>query len=171
MSNTFQAQHKFDPAAMRHYLNGELSVLHCHHYTALFTQLANDAKLLKGAQQMTEAAAETMFPPLQKYFKDNQIIDKKIRAEAASAYFAYIGLGKVQIDLEAGKAIMTHSHIDEGWKKKWGNAAKSINFIGQGFLMAAAAAIENSTPSAYNVDETESIACGKNASKFTITKK
>ena len=39
----FEIDHRFDPVKNRHYLNGFCSVLHCHHYATLYTQLADDA--------------------------------------------------------------------------------------------------------------------------------
>ena len=40
---TLELDHKFSPKESRHFINGTQSVFHCHHYTALYTQLAMDA--------------------------------------------------------------------------------------------------------------------------------
>lgn len=164
-------QAKFDPDKCRQYLNNELTVFHCHHYTALFSQLADDAALLKGAKLLAEAAAESMLVPLKKYCNENGLTTSADKTAIAEQYFAYVGLGCIKIDVAANTAIMTSAHVDDGWIKKWGKRAKPVNFIGQGFVAAAFALANDDAPDAYQVDEIESIVSGADASKFTITKK
>lgn len=161
---------KFDPDRCRQYLNDELSVFHCHHYATLFTQLADDAKLFDGERHLTESSSEAMLPPMKKYCEDNAIssIDDKI--SIAEQYFSYVGLGKVDIDVKAWSATMQNAHVDEGWIKKWGNRDEPVNFIGQGFIVAAFALAHGGKPSSYKVTETQSIVSGAATSKFIVEK-
>jgi hypothetical protein len=46
----FEIDHKFDPIRNRHYMNGVCTVLHCHHYATLYTQLADDAEQFAGVR-------------------------------------------------------------------------------------------------------------------------
>ena len=173
MSISLNTKQVFDKQRMRHYLNGELSVLHCHHYSTLFTQLADDADWLNGPQLLAESAEESIYPVLSKYFNDENVSSMEDRIAIAEQYYAHVGLGQVTI-LASGQewnAEMPHAHVDEGWIKKWDTRNKAVNFIGQGFLAAAVAAINNEQPGSYRVAEIQSIVKGAETSKFTITKK
>ncbi|MBN1435694.1 MAG: hypothetical protein JW936_01345 [Sedimentisphaerales bacterium] len=173
MSIELQTKQVFDSERMRHYLNGELSVLHCHHYSTLFTQLADDAQLLKGAKLLHEASAESFYPVLTKYYRENNVTSTEEKVAIAEQYYGFVGLGQVQLTLSdnGATAEMQHSHVDEGWIKKWGNREEPVNYIGQGFLAAAVAAINGNSTGSYSVKETQSIVAGAQTSQFTITKK
>ena len=167
----FKVESRFDPVSCRQYLNDELTVFHCHHYTTLFSQLADDADLIKGAKHLKDAAAEAMLSPMKKYCDENNITSIEDKASIAEQYFSYVGLGKISINVEANSATMTNSHVDEGWVKKMGKGDKPVNFIGQGFIEAAFALVNGDTPDAYEVAETQSIVSGADTSEFGITKK
>ena len=167
----FEAEHHFDSEKMRHYLNGTLSVLHCHHYSTLFAGLACDAVHLRGTELLTEAAAETFHPTLKSYYEQHKIDSITDRIAIAEQYYKYIGLGDVSLEFgkKGGTATMKHSHVDEGWIKKWGRADKRVNYIGEGFIKAAWAAIFNkSNWSEIKVDETQSIVKGASTSRFDL---
>jgi predicted hydrocarbon binding protein len=173
MSVEFKSTQVFDDERMRHYNNDELSVMHCHHYSTLFSQLADDAKLLKGPKLLFEAAEESFYPVLAKYFNENNIDSIEDRASIAEQYYGFVGLGQVSITPgeQGGSAQMQHSHVDEGWIKKWGNRDEAVNFMGQGYLAAAFSAIHGNERGTYQVRETQSIVSGADTSEFTITKK
>ena len=173
MSVEFIANQKFDGDKMRHYLNDELSVLHCHHYVSLFSQLADDAELLKGAKLLIESSEDTFYNILVKYFKDNNINTTEERQSISEQYFSFIGMGTVELKLSnnGGTAEMKHSHVDEGWIKKWKTREKPVNYIGQGYLAGAFSAIFDSELNTYEVEETQSIVSGSPTSKFVINKK
>lgn len=167
-----QIKQEFDPNQKRHYTNGECYVLHCHHYSALFTQLADDAKDLDGPNQLRNAFAEAIYPILQKYYQENAVTAISDRLAVAEEYCIFSGLGKIKITLEGnqGKAEMIHSHIDEGWIKKFGKRDHAINYIGQGFLDAVFSAVTGNAIHSFKVEETQSIVCGAPTSQFTIAK-
>ena len=66
---------------------------------------------------------------------------------------------------------MDNSHVDEGWIKKWGNRDKPVNFIGQGYVAAALAAIYDLPAGSYDVYETQSIVSGADTSRFSLVRK
>ena len=173
MTVTFKADQVFDRQRMRHSLNGEVSVLHCHHYSTLFTQLADDADWLNGPQLMVESAEESFYPVLCDYYRENGVQTPEERVRIVEQYFGHIGLGQLTLKSQGDEwsAEMAHSHVDEGWIKKWGNRDKAVNFVGQGFLAAAVAAINDDSQGVYRAAETKSIVKGADASKFTITRK
>ena len=165
---TLKVETRFDADRCRQYLNDELTVFHCHHYTTLFTQLADDAESLEGRKHLREAAAESMLAVLQRYCSSHNITAPADKIDIAQQYYAYVGLGKVRIDLAANSAEMEHSHVDEGWIQRWGKRDKPVNYIGQGFLAAAFALAHGEASSAFAVDETQSLVAGAATSKFSI---
>lgn len=171
MGAEFKADQVFDSNKMRHFLNKEGIVFHCHHYATLFSQLADDAKLIKGPLLMVQTTEETFFPILSKYYKENSIDSKEDRISIAEQYYGFIGLGEVKINIDDGTAQMPHAHVDEGWVKKWSKRDTPVNYIGQGYLAAAFAAITDNPIGSFQVDETESIVSGAASSQFTINKK
>lgn len=173
MTAALNIQHHFDAERNRQYLNGELTVFHCHHYASLFSQLADDAKMFEGARLLSEAAEEAFLPVLSKYFNEQDLMNKVDRTRAAEQYFAYVGLGQLSlnVDEQGGTAEMPYSHVDEGWLKKWESRPEPVNFIGQGYVAAALSAITGNPAGSFVVEETQSIVAGADSSKFKISKK
>ncbi len=166
----FVANQTFDSDRMRHYLNGKVSVLHCHHSATLFTQLATDAEDMNGPALLTEASSETFYPVLRDYYRENTVSEIDDRIAIAEQYCAFIGLGEIELGFSdnTGYASMKHSHVDEGWVQKWGQRDSRVNFIGEGFIRAAWAAIFDKSPSECKVEETQSIVSGSSTSKFAL---
>jgi predicted hydrocarbon binding protein len=147
--------------------------MHCHHYSTLFSQLADDAQMFQGPKLLSDASEESFYPVLVKYFQENNVSSIEERAAIAEQYFSFIGLGQIQINVtdQDCSAQMKHSHVDEGWIKKWGKRDEPVNFIGQGYLAAAFSAINGQECGSYKVQETQSIVSGQTTSQFTITRK
>jgi len=166
----FQPNQQFDGKKMRHYVNGQTSVLHCHHYASLFSQLADDAQDFQGPKLLADASCETFGQVLCDYFKKNNVTDTCDRIAIAEQYCVFSGMGEIQFQFgpNSGTAVMSHCHVDEGWVKKWGQRDKPVNFIGQGFIQGCWGAIFDRQPSECKVEETQSIVCGAGTSQFTI---
>ena len=165
--------HVFDPKSCRHYDNSVPSVLHCHHYASLYCQLADDAEQFNGRQLLRRASELAFLPVLKKYFAEHQVADCGERVALAEEYWKSMGFGTLKFDWVgelSSAAHMDHSHVDEGWIKKWGTREKPVNFIGQGYLSAAMAAIYDLPAGSYTVYETESIVSGAAASRFSLVR-
>lgn len=170
MTIKFEGNKVFDFDQKRFYLNEQATVLHCHHYTTLLTQLADDAKKFDGPKIMFAAAEESFYPILIEYFKKHNISEPESRTSIVEQYYSYIGLGLMKLDVENNSAELFHSHIDEAWQQKWTSSDKPINYLTQGFLAAAFCAITDNNTGMFNVTEVQSIACGGKTSKFIIGK-
>lgn len=166
----FIGEQVYDSKLMRHFLNGSATVLHCHHYAALCTKLALDATNSGGPELLADASAETFGQLLKKYLREHDIKTVSDRIAIAEQYFAFVGLGEIKFEGEAdgGTVSITHSHVDEGWLKRWGQNDRPINYIGQGYIKGAWAAIFDRKPSTLNVEEVQSIVCGAPMSRFSI---
>jgi len=166
----FWMDHRFDAKTTRHFINGQVSVLHCHHYMSLYTQLAMDAG---ETDLLMKVAEDTFLGVLNEYFEDHDVNDLETMAGIACDYYAAIGLGKMEVQYmgeNSGKVILTRSHVDEGWLKKWGNFDKPINYVTAGFISALFSAVYERPPGSYRTIENESIVKGAKVSEFSVVR-
>ncbi len=166
--------HKFDPKSCRHFNNGKIGVLHCHHYATLYCQLADDADMVDGKELLRRSAEYAFWPLLSGYFKEHGVEKVDERVALCEEYWKLSGMGLLsfgRVGKMSAAASMAHSHVDEGWLKKWGKRDKPVNFIGQGFLAAAMAAVYGMPPGSFAVNEKQSIVSGAEASVFAIVRK
>lgn len=164
----------FDPTRSRHYVNGQTTVLHCHHYSTLYAQLADDATLFDGKSILRNTTEHTFFNTLTRYCTDKQITSREDRINACEQYWAWSGMGDLTLTSwseTGGRAEMSRSHLDEGWIRKWGKRPEPVNFITQGYLAAAWSVIGGHPEGTYQVNETASIVAGAEKSIFSVTRK
>lgn len=170
----FEIDHKFDAKTCRHYLNGICSVLHCHHYATLYTQLADDAKDFSGERLLKEAAEDTFYESLRSYYEQKGIEDLADRITVAEQYWQAVGMGLIRFQ-GVGKyelvAEMEYSHVDEGWLKKWGSRSEPVNFMTSGFVAAVACLLSGRPPRSFGVKETSSLVSGDAVSTFKAVSK
>ena len=161
--------HIYDSTRNRHYLNGASTVLHCHHYTTLITQLAEDAVHFDGHRFLMEAAEECFYEVLGKYYQTYEIDSVEEKVQAAENYWKLVGMGIIRFT-SIGRydvtAEMDYSHVDEGWLKKWGGHDKPVNFITAGFVAAVAALATNMERRSFAVEQTKGLVCGDDVSAF-----
>lgn len=162
---------RFDRRRMFQYVNDEPSVLHCHHYATLFAKVAIDQAASDGPRLLAEAMEDAAYLVLTRYFIAHDVAGTVERKSAAEEYSALMGLGLLRIDggARGGSAAMQHAHVDEGWIKKWGTYDRPVNFMGQGYIAAAFAAIHDRPIRSYAVEERSSIVKGDPKSTFAIT--
>lgn len=166
----------FDPRTCRHAILGFQAVLHCHHYLTLSCQLAEDCDFVDGKQIMRNAAEDTFYLVFNNYFCEHKITDLKERISIIEQIYILIGLGNLKFEYfgtDSAKAVMTHSHVDQGWIKKWGprENGKPVNFVTQGIIQAAFNAINRLPKSSSKCSEIKSIVCGDKTSQFTVVLK
>lgn len=172
MSNELKTDHKFDPNLNRHYLIGRQSVLHCHHYSTLYTQVAFLAHDMDGVKNLKESGEEVFGDLLKEYFQKNAVGSADERLRIAELYWKAVGMGLIEIsssDESGGAAQMSYSHLDEGWLKKWGAPAEPVNLFTRGFLAGAFSAIYGKPNGTYRVEETKSLAKGDDVTEFRIS--
>lgn len=175
MAKELIAERTFDSSRCRHYINDVTSVMHCHHYASLYTQLADDAgDMFDGHKILHDTSEETFYPILKDYFNNNKITAVEDRVSIVEQYWVFTGMGKLiikEITPKGGTAEMPFSHVDSGWIKKWGHREKPVNFIGCGYIAAAFASIFDLPVGSYQVIETKSIVANNEKSVFSIEKK
>jgi predicted hydrocarbon binding protein len=172
MTHEVVYDHVFDPETKRHYLNGTLTVLHCHHYLTLYTQLAIDAG---ETALLQESARESFKKMLARYFDmhlEGAPLDEKL--DTACEYYSLLGLGKMKpvfIGDDSGEVELTASHTDSGWMKKWGEYDKPVNYVTAGYIEAMFEVLLNAPEKAFSATEVESIVMGADSSKFRIIRR
>lgn len=172
IQNEVRYDHYFDQNTKRHYVNNIQSVLHCHHYLVLYTQLAMDAGVTELLKECSRYSFRDM---LKSYFADNPDIDSiQERIEIGCQYYSLVGLGKMVVKFlgtESGKVELLSSHNDEGWKKKFGNFDKPINYVSAGFVEALFEAVLDLPAKTFEAIETESIVMGAEKSTFCVIRR
>jgi hypothetical protein len=165
----FEIEHTFDPVKNRHFLNGDCTVLHCHHYSTLYVQLALDAKDFEGVRHLVENAEDVFYNVLNRYYQAKNITSIADKVAVAEEYWKISGMGIIKfsaIGKYAVTAEMEYSHLDEGWLKKWGSHDQPINFFTTGFVAAVADLTNNNPPRSFQAKEIKSLVCGDEKSVF-----
>ena len=161
----------FDTASCRHKIADDTVVLHCHHFSSLYTQLAMDCSMLDAKALLAECSEDAWKDFLGEYYRANGITKLAERIALAEQAFAAAGLGRMRVTCagsESGEVTLESSHLDSGWLKKWGQSNSPVNFIASGFISALFAAAFNRPVRSYVATETQSIACGAPCSRFTV---
>lgn len=164
-------ERRFDPKSYRHSVNGKTHVLHCHHYSTLYAQLAEDCGMLDGRKLLREVAEDSFHEVLRDYYAARAVTDLAGRVAIAEQYFAFTGLGRMQITCagpDSGEVTLSHSHLDEGWVKKFGQRAEPVNYIACGFIAAVFSLLFGRPARSFSVKEKESIVSGAGRSLFVV---
>lgn len=162
----------FDAKSCRHQVNDITVVMHCHHYSTLYTQLAMDCRMLDATRLLAECAEDAWYEFLREVFHRQQADDLASRVALAEQTFAAVGLGKLRVacaGLDSGEVVLEHSHLDEGWQLKWGQHDTAVNFIGAGYIAGMFAALFDRPLRSFLVKEVESIVCGAERSRFVVS--
>lgn len=165
-----KVKHTFDPETYRHQLNGHEAVLHCHHYMTLTTKLAEDFADLGAVKVLRESAEDSIRPMLDDYFANEGVSSPEDRLQVGAAYFSVMGLGKMEVtgSADGGEVTLSHSHVDDGWLKKWGQHDKPINHFTCGFVAAMFAAAFDKPARSFEVTESASKVMGAAASQLAV---
>lgn len=162
-------ERKFDPLRCRHSVNGETYVLHCHHFATLYTRLAEDCGMLDGKKLLRDAAENTVYQVLAKYYADHGIESFADRIAIGEQYYSFAGLGEMQVvsaGADSAEVDLVHSHLDAGWIKKWGPRDKPVNHISCGYVAGMLAAALGVGQQRFSVTEAASIVCGAERSRL-----
>ena len=169
--NDLMLDHIFDRKTKRHYLNGHVSVLHCHHYASLYTQLALDAK---ETELLADTSEESFYDILVEYFDQHYLTAIEARIDIACQYFAAVGFGKMRVNYlgeDSGEVELLASHVDSGWIKKWGKYDRPVNYLGAGYITAMFAAVLDEPRKTFKATEVQSIVMGAKTSIFNVVRR
>lgn len=161
----------FDDKTYRHYMNGFLSVLHCHHYMSLLTKTAMETDNIGGIKILMESAEDAVRPLFDDYIQKNSISDPTEKMRVGVEYYSVMGMGKMVArgNDKGGEVELSKSHVDQGWLMKFGKSDKPLNFFTCGYIAALFGAAFGKPARSYRVTEIASIATGEATSKFTVT--
>jgi len=171
MNHHIEITTDFDPRSCRHLVDGEPYVMHCHHYAALYTQLAEDCGMLDGKKLLAEVAEDTFYKVLSGYFRKHDIGSVSDRLAAGEEYYRIAGMGILKVlsaGPDYGEVELPSSHLDQGWIKKWGKHNRPVNHLTRGYIASLFAAAFDRFPRSYNVTETASIVSGAPRSRFEV---
>jgi hypothetical protein len=172
MSDDMVLKPIFDRRRCRQIADGHTVVMHCHHSATLITRLAIDCAMLDGKKLIAQCAEDVFYKVLVGYCRRHDITGLRERVKVAERYFAEAGLGKLVVQCAGhttGEVVLEHSHVDEGWKKKWGVSSHPVNHLGRGYISAMFSVIFDRPTRTYEAIEQQSIACGADHSFITVT--
>lgn len=160
----------FDEKTYRHYMNGFMSVLHCHHYLCLTTKLAKDFSDLGGIKILIETTEDTIRPLFDDYITKNNISSFNDKIKVGVGYYSLMGLGKMNVsgNEKGGIVELIRSHVDQGWLKKWGKSDEHVNHFSCGYVAAMFSAATNKPARSFSVVEKNSIATGSETSILEV---
>ena len=161
----------FEPKTKRHYVNGWLSVVHCHHYSTLYSQLALDAK---ETGLLVETAEDTFYEIFTDYFAKHPLPSLTEKIDIACQYFGALGLGKMRVNHlgdNSGEVELLTSHLDQGWLMKWGTHDTPVNYMSCGYIAALFSAVLGERTRIFSVQEIQSIVMGAKTSLFSIVRR
>jgi len=160
----------FDDKNYRHFTNGFLTVMHCHHYMTLLSKLAKDFDDFGGIQILRESVEDSVRPMIDDYCLKNHITSFEDRLDVGREYYAVMGMGSMQAsgNEQEGEVTLNRSHVDQGWIKKWGKNDAPVNFWTQGYIAAMFASAANKSPRSYEVVEDASMVMGDESSRFSV---
>lgn len=167
---SIQVDFTFDDKTYRHYMNGFMTVLHCHHYLCLTTQMAEDFDDLGGTRILRETAEDTIRPILNSYYQKYQQVTVEDRLRTGAEYYSIMGMGKMKLKVNqnGGTVVLSHSHLDQGWIKKWGKYHKPINHFTRGYIAAMFGAAFETPPRNFQVTEVSSIVTGNETCQYNV---
>jgi len=157
-----KVNHTFDENSYRHSFNGHVFVLHCHHYLSLTTRVAEEFADIGGTEVLREVAEDSVLPLLQEYIRDHGITATAERFEVGAKYYSFMGLGRMEVsgNENGGEVKLLRSHVDEGWRMKWGAHDKPVNHFTCGFVAAIFAAAFGRPARSFRVTEKAAIVAG-----------
>ena len=162
---------RIEPQTMRHYYNDQLVVVHCHHYSTLYTQLALDAGETKLLQDVSE---EMFFSVLSDYFTKNPVQELSNRIEIAIQHYGAMGLGSLEVRYlgeDSADIILHRAHVDKGWMRKWGTSDKPVNFIGAGCIAGLLSAVLDKPVGTFDVRQTKALVMGDDYSEMKAVRR
>jgi hypothetical protein len=166
-----ETKFSFDDKNYRHYLNGFMTVLHCHHYMSLVTKTAIENDMLGGTRILAESAEDSVRPMFDDYILKHQVNDSSARLQVGSEYYSVMGMGMMKVKGSAlgGEVELVKSHVDQGWLLKFGKSDKPINHFTRGYIAAMFAAAFGKPARSYKVVESAGMVTGEPTSKFVVT--
>ncbi len=166
-------QVSFDQKTFQRYLNGFKAVGHAHHYLALLIQMAEKYKEYGGIQIMVESTEDALRPVFDDYVQKHDVGEGADRLKMAAEFYDLMGMGQMQFsgDAAGGEVVLTRSHVDEGWIRKYGPADRPLNYWSCGYIAAMFGCAFNRAPRSYDVEETAGIVMGNKVSRFAVKRK
>jgi hypothetical protein len=108
---------------------------------------------------------------LRDYFVHHGVIKNSERFSLTEQCYAAVGLGQMKVLFagpDSGEVELLHSHVDDGWIRKWGKRPQPVNFMTCGYIAGAFSAVYGRPVRSFDVVETQSIVAGAPVSRFKV---
>ena len=160
----------FDEQTYRKRVNGFDIVGHSHNLMCMIVKLAEKFDEYGGTRILTESAEDAFRPIFDDYVQKHGLPAGQERLDMAADFFDTLGMGimKAAGTADGGEVTLTRSHVDEGWKTKFGTAEHPVNYFTCGFITAMFGCAFDKPMRGYKVVETVSMAAGGEQGTFSV---
>jgi len=148
----------------RRLIAGEEVIVHCHHYNARIQRTVESAASVDGKSIIKDAAEAVFKRHLEQCFVSTDGEDA--RWVVAEELFAHLGYGRLDFSkVDEGVVTQSSGHFVEGFAAAFGDEARPVCTMAEGFIQAAFMAIRGDLVEAR---EAECMHCGASSCTFTV---
>jgi predicted hydrocarbon binding protein len=160
----------FDEQTYRKRVNGFDIVGHSHNLMGIVIKIAEKFDEFGGTRILAESAEDAFRPIFDDYVKRHDLPAGEERLAMAADFYETLGMGLMKSSgAEGGGEVnLTRSHVDEGWKMKFGDADHPLNYFTRGFIAAMFGCAFDKPARSYQVEETASMAKGDEQGSFSV---
>lgn len=163
----------FEPENNLLRLNGELVSLHCHYFNSGLIKALEEIPYLDAIKVYREEVAAQFYLNFKKLISDirDDISPKHLLIEAAELY-RFLGYGRLDVDglsREGGFVLSDSSYFVVSWLARYGRRTSPVCHFTSGFLAGIMAAVYDTMPDHYEVQEVDCLMIGADACKFQVS--
>ncbi len=148
----------------RRLIAGEEVIVHCHHYNARIQRTVESAASVDGKSIIRNVAESVFCRHLQASFAEGD--DEAQKWAVASELFAHLGYGRLDFSkVDEGVVAQSSGHFVEGFAAAFGDEARPVCTLAEGFIQAAFMAIRGEL---VDVRESACMHCGASACAFGV---
>ncbi len=152
---------------------GEPLIFHCNHYNLFLQRTIEDtAEYVDVDRILREGGTIAVYSMFHHLFRGNRELRSSTdRLKAAEGIYSQLGFGLIHFESvtdQGGTVKSPITHYSYGWKEKWGQREKPVDFFSCGFIQAAMAAAFYKPPGYYLVTQTRCLSKGDSENEFVI---
>ncbi len=156
-------------------LNGALVSLHCHYFNCGLLKALEEIPYIDGPEILREEAAKQFHANFKAMFREAKgEITSEILLKDSAEIYRFLGYGRIrldQLDSRGGTATADSSYYVIGWLARYGRRSSPVCHLTRGFIQGVMAAIFQTEPEHYVVEETDCMILGSESCRFVVSER